>query len=103
MSGLKIYNESEEENNESTIAVSTKTKQLYETEHVSQEFLEAAEVYSQSQQKVNELRHRLRMEEEKKKEYYTVLVSKCKHKYEAQPREYQSPREWICSICKHTV
>ena len=31
----------------------------------------------------------------KEKEY----LSSCPHSFEAQPREYQSSREWICTTC----
>ena len=31
------------------------------------------------------------------------LTDTCPHKYEAEPREYQSAREWACSICGDRV
>lgn len=40
-----------------------------------------------------------RMVEKKKKAMYEA----CTHEYEVQPREYQSPREWICLKCSHRI
>ena len=81
------------------VTVSADTKERYKNDNVSQEFLEAAEVYRQQCTIVNTLQRQLQKEQKEKKQYYETLVSKCTHNYEAQPREYQSPREWICSIC----
>ena len=48
------------------------------------------------QTQVDDMRH---IVEEKKKAMYEA----CIHDYEAQPREYQSPREWICRKCLHCI
>lgn len=66
-------------------------------------FLNRANAYFQTYEDIAKYRRLFenaqRIQNEKREELYAA----CDHKYVAEPREYQTPREWTCEICGHRL
>jgi len=69
----------------------------------SVELLKAADEYYKMNEKIWEMEKMLKVAKEERDLLEKKYYSKCKHDYRSLPREYQSPREWECTICGHSV
>ena len=74
-------------------------QQKYENENVSKDFIRAAEEYYKSCSAVTNIHVQLEKAVREKDNLREQMKSMCTHRYEVQPREYQTPREYICAIC----
>ena len=69
--------------------------------HQSTDFLKNANSYFRQQNKIKKMKEQIQSEETILETIQQQQFKLCKHNYVMQPREYASPREWICSICDH--
>lgn len=77
---------------------------MYERfQNQSDSFLQRANEYFKSYDNVYKYTKLLREAEktmkQKRKEYYAA----CNHDFEMLPREYQTPREYVCRICGEEI
>lgn len=67
------------------------------------EFLDAANEYFEIEQKFYKMKRELDLVEKQMMEKKKIYYSSCKHNYKEEPRQYQTPREWVCLICGHYI
>lgn len=81
--------------------IHTSQSELLETEN--EQLLEKANEYFRLDRERYRVINALAKVKEKCQIAKKELTDACPHKYEAEPREYQSAREWTCAICGDRV